>query len=151
MRKVPATEFMTRDPVTARPDWTLPELVEQLIELGVRGLTVTDDDGNVVGLVTETDLFLKDKGVPFSLEKVPTLLGAVVDLEDTDYFQPYHEIQVSEVMTRDVVTVDESATFEQIALLMLRKKVTLVPVLSDGKLVGEVRRFHILKLIYCNS
>ncbi len=142
---------MTRDPVTARPDWTLPELVEQLIELGVRGLTVTDDDGNVVGLVTETDLFLKDKGVPFSLEKVPTLLGAVVDLEDTDYFQPYHEIQVSEVMTRDVVTVDESATFEQIALLMLRKKVTLVPVLSDGKLVGEVRRFHILKLIYCNS
>jgi CBS domain-containing protein len=151
MRKIPATEFMTRDPATARPDWSLAELVERLIELGVRGLAVTDDEGRVLGLVTETDLFLKDKGVPFSLEKVPTLLGSVVDLEDVDQFQPYHEILVSEVMTRDVVTVDEKATFERIALLMLRKRVTLVPVLSNGRIVGEVRRFHILKLIYCNS
>jgi CBS domain-containing protein len=151
MRKVPATEFMTRNPETARPDWSLARLVERLIELGVRGLVVTNDEGEVMGVVTETDLFLKDRGVPFSLEKVPTLLGEMVDLEDVDQFEPYHEIQVREVMTRDVVTVEETATFERVALLMLRKKVTLVPVISAGQLVGEVRRFHILRLIYCNS
>lgn len=142
---------MTRNPETARPDWTLAQLVERLITEGIRGLVVTDDDGHVLGVVTETDLFLKDKGVPFSLEKVPTLLGDVVDLEDVDQFEPYHEIKVSEVMTRDVVTVEETATFEQIALLMLRKNVTLVPVILEGRMVGEVRRLHILKQIYCNS
>ena len=150
MTKTAVQDFMTPSPVTARQDATLADLVQLFDEHGLRGLAVTDDDGKLVGIVTETDLFLKAKGIPFSVEKVPTLLGQRITADEIEHAEICKNVQVHEVMSKEVVTVTEDMPLERVAMLMHRKKVTLVPVVRNGEMIGEVRRIQVLKGIYCD-
>ena len=138
---------MRSDPPVASPDMSLAEFVAGLEANSVRSMVVVDQ-GRVVGVVSETDLFLKERGVPFSMEKVPTLLGRVIGKDEIDRPDHSRGVKVSEIMSRDVVCVSVNDTLEDVAWLMLRKKVSLIPVVSDGELAGEVRRIHVLRLIY---
>ena len=148
MMKIPVTDFMRQPPVTTRPDTTLVELVADLQLKGVRAMSVVDDDGMLLGVVSETDLFIKEKGVPFSMEKVPTLLGRVIGEDQMDDLELSKGITVRDVMTRDVVTIDTGATLEDAAWLMHKQKLSLLPVISDSELVGEIRRITVLRVIY---
>jgi len=148
MKKIPVTEFMRHPPVSTRPETTLVELVAELQEKGVRTMSVIDEAGNLLGVVSETDLFIKEKGVPFSMEKVPTLLGQAIGEDQIDDVDLGKGVTVGQVMTRDVVTIDASATLEDVAWLMHKKKLSLLPVMSDGSLVGEIRRITVLRVIY---
>ena len=151
MTKTVVQDFMTSSPVTARQDMTLAELVELFDEYGRRGLAVTDEAGKLVGIVTETDLFLKAKGIPFSIEKIPTLLGKAITPDEIEHAEICKNVQVHEVMSKDVVTVTEDVSLERVAMLMHSKKVTLVPVVRNGEMIGEVRRIQVLKGIYCDQ
>jgi CBS-domain-containing membrane protein len=148
MIKIPVTDFMRQPPVSTGPETTLVELVAELQEKGVRTMSVVDDAGKLVGVVSETDLFIKEKGVPFSMEKVPTLLGQAIGEDEIDDIGVGKGITVSQVMTRDVVTIDASATLGDVAWLMHKKKLSLLPVIADGTLVGEIRRITVLRVIY---
>jgi CBS domain-containing protein len=148
MDRISVTDFMNREPACASPDATLADLVKQLTEHHVRSMAVIDDSGRLVGVVSETDLFLKEKGIPFSMEKVPTLLGKVVGQDQITQHEEFREVKVREIMSREVVTVAEDASLENVAWAMYRKKVSLLPVVSAGRLVGEVRRVDVLRAIY---
>jgi Mg/Co/Ni transporter MgtE len=56
-------------------------------------------------------------------------------------------VKVEEVMTRNVNSVTKDATLEDVAMLMYEWKLTLLPVVTDGRLVGVVRRVHVLEQI----
>ncbi len=148
MNKIPVSEFMQRDPVTARPEMPLIELVALLRKGGRRGLPVTDDENRLVGVVSETDLFLKEHPVPFSTEKVPSLLGQVIDKGQVGQIQRIREMKVKQVMTPKAATVREDATLEEAALLMYECHLSMVPVVSGDVLVGVVRRNDILAILY---
>ena len=122
--------------------------MRQLKRYGLRAIPVVDDDNTLLGVVSETDLFLKEKGVPFSLEKVPTLLGEMVAEDELQDFEPTRRVKVEEVMSDALVTLEPSATLEDAAMLMLRRHYSLIPVVEDGKLVGAVRRIDILRRLY---
>ena len=148
MKKVPVSELMEKDPVSTRVDMPLTELVAQLKRYGFRAMPVIDDDGKLVGVVSETDVFLKEKGVPFSLEKVPTLLGRMVAEDELQDFEPTRRVKVDEVMSTTIVTLPPNATLEDAAMLMLKRNFSLIPVVEDDKLVGIVRRIDILARLY---
>ncbi len=148
MKKVPVAELMEKDPVTARPETPLTELVAQLKRYGFRSMPVVDDDGKLLGVVSETDLFLKEKGVPFSLEKVPTLLGHMVAEEELQDFEPCRRVRVEEVMSTTVVKIEPSATLEDAAMLMFKRHFSLIPVVEGDRLAGIVRRIDILARLY---
>lgn len=148
MKRIPVTELMEKDPVTTRPETPLTELVAQLKRYGFRAVPVVDDGGKLVGVVSETDLFLKEKGVPFSLEKVPTLLGRMVAEDQLQDFEPTRRVKVEEVMSTRIFPVEPTATLEDVAMLMLKRRFSLVPVVEEGRLVGIVRRIDILTRLY---
>ena len=148
VKKVPVSELMEKDPVTARADMPLTELVAQLKRYGFRAMPVVDDEDRPIGVVSETDLFLKEKGVPFSLEKVPTLLGRMVAEDELQDFAPTRRVKVEEVMSTTVARLDPSATLEDAAMLMLKRRFSLIPVVENDKLVGIVRRIDILTRLY---
>ena len=148
MKGAPAKEFMSRDLTAARADMPLPELVRLFDKNKVRGLPVTDEDGHLVGIITERDIFLKEKGVPFSLETVPSLLGEVVDKDDVDDVDRCQSVLVEEVMHANVNAIDPETPLEDVAMLMFENNLTLVPVVTDDKLIGVVRRIHVLRKIY---
>lgn len=50
-------KIMTRDPVTIGPDATIGEAARTMLEHRVSGLPVTDEEGKVVGMITESEIF----------------------------------------------------------------------------------------------
>lgn len=148
MKKIPVKEFMTREPVSVGEEMPLTEFVAVIGEHKFRGVPVVDDAGTLIGVISETDLFIKPKGVPFSLEKVPSLLGQVIDKEDVDQVEATHKVKVGEVMSTALHTVDQDTTLEDVAMLMYEKHLALVPVVEDGKLIGTVRRIDVLERLY---
>jgi acetoin utilization protein AcuB len=75
-------------------------------------------------------------------------LGKVVGQDQITQHEEFREVKVREIMSREVVTVAEDASLENVAWAMYRKKVSLLPVVSAGRLVGEVRRVDVLRAIY---
>ena len=147
-KNIPVADLMEKDPVTTKPGTSLIELVAQLKRYGFRAMPVADENGKLVGVVSETDLFLKQKGVPFSIEKVPTLLGQVVAESELQDFEPTRRVKVAEVMSSSIVTIEPDATLEDAAMLMFKRPFSLIPVVEDGKLIGVVRRIDILRRLY---
>jgi CBS domain-containing protein len=148
MKNLQATEFMQHNPVAAHPEMSLADLVALFSREHVRALPVVEDDGRLVGVVSETDLFLKNKGVPFSLEKVPTLLGQPVEKDHLAECELATQVTVGEVMTDQPVTISSDATLERAAMLMLTHRHSVLPVVEGNRLVGMVRRIYLLRQIY---
>ena len=151
MKKISAADLMEKNPVTSRPDTPLTELVDQLQRYGVRAMPVTDDEGRLLGVVSETDLFLKEKGVPFSIERVPTLLGQMVAEDELQDFEPTQRVKVKEIMTRNPISVGPDASLEEVAMVMYKRKFSMLTVVEGKQLAGVVRRIDVLSRLYSRS
>jgi len=55
--KIKVKDVMTKDPITVPPDFTVEETAEVLLDNRISGVPVVDQGGNVVGTITQTDLF----------------------------------------------------------------------------------------------
>src|SRR5262245_59063032 len=57
-------DVMTADVVTARPDMSLKEAARTMTTHGISGMPVLDDEGFVVGVISEADLIAKEAQEP---------------------------------------------------------------------------------------
>lgn len=143
-----AKDVMNRDVITAAPEMKISEVAKLLLEHKVSGLPVVDSQDRLVGMVSEGDLVYQDKKlhIPAFLE----ILGGIVYLEDprriTKELQKMTAVTVSAIMTTKVYTVNENTPLDEIATIMVERKVNRVPVISgDGKVIGIVSRQDLVK------
>lgn len=150
MKGTPVRDLMHTDFVMVNEDTTLAELVELLSKNMVRSVPVVDADGKLVGIISETDLFIKERSLPFSMsmDKVPTLLGRIIDEQDLENLDDPKRMAVKDIMCQKVATAAPETTLQEAAMGMLHRGVTMLPVLEDEALVGIVRRVDILKAIF---
>ena len=143
-----AQDIMTRNVISIRTDTTVDEIARLLSEHRIGGLPVVDDEKRVIGMVSESDLFLKEKGMPFSAVKVPTLFQRWVDPERlAEIYESARHHTAADVMTKDAVCVDVDDTVGHAALLMAQRNIKRVPVLQNGSLVGIITRADIIRLL----
>ncbi len=57
LAKLKVQEIMTPDPITIRDDATIRDAAQLMIDYKVSGLPVVDEDNNLVGMITESDIF----------------------------------------------------------------------------------------------
>ncbi len=144
-----AGDIMTTEVITVKPGDKVEEVARLLVEKKISGVPVVDDEGKLVGVVSEKDLTIKsqDLRMPFFV----TLFDSIIFLENPNRFKEdlrkYAGIKVSDIMTTKVVTVKEDAEITEIVNMMARKKVNRIPVLRDGKVVGIISRNDILKTL----
>ena len=141
-----AIDVMVRDVVTVRPDTDVAEATKLLAEHDVSALPVLDQDGNLIGMLSEADLIHRaeigtEKHRPWWLEAVT---GATTLAEE---FAKSHGKKVGEVMTAGVISVTEETPLSEIAALFERKRIKRVPVVKDGKLVGIVSRANLIQAL----
>ena len=148
MKKIPVGELMTETILTVPVGTPLSEVVAVMAENRMRALPVVDGDGRLVGVISETDLFLKQRNAPFSTQKVPTLLGRIIDEREIDQLDRSKEIPVEQVMHREVETATRETTLEEAAMKMMRLSVTTLPVVDADTVVGVIRRIDILRKIF---
>jgi CBS domain-containing protein len=133
-------EIMTRDVITIGSDAPLKEAARRMVEAGISGLPVTDDSGNLVGIITEADFVKKEANR--RAKKRARLLQWL----DRDGVPDRHQT-VGDVMTEEVISLDVDADTTAAARLMQRANIKRVPVLSgDGRLAGLVSRRDLLRV-----
>jgi CBS domain-containing protein len=141
-------DIMTRDVVTVRDDAKLDEVARTMLERDVGGVPVVDDRGAVVGIVTQGDFTGKKRGFPFSAFRAPQLFGEWVDAEGVErIYAGARERSVREIMTEEVVTVEEDDSLTDVVLLMVERDLHRLPVVRDGLLVGIVTRQDLLRVV----
>lgn len=143
-----AKDGMTRNVIAVRPDTTVEEIARLLTEHNISSVPVTDADGHVLGIVTENDLFLKEKGIPFSAVKLPALFKQWVDpVRLAEIYENARHHTAADVMTREVVCVDADEDIGHVAWMMAQRDLRRVLVQENGVLVGIITRGDILRLL----
>ena len=143
-----AKEIMSREVITVTKDTTVNDAAKLLTEKGISGIPVVGEGNKVIGMVTGGDLIFQDRKLdpPAFIE----ILGAVIYLKDPKkYLEDFRKMiatRVEDIMTAKVVSVREDTSVEEIATLMIEKKVNRLPVLNEvGELVGIVSRQDLVK------
>jgi len=142
-----ARDIMTTNIHTVTPDLSVDDLARAFVEKKVSTLPVVDTSGILVGIVSATDLIEQDK--PLHIPTVIAIFDMVIYLESEKNFRDEVEKMtartVGEICKRDVITCSPDMEVAAIAAVMTEKKVHLLPVVEDGKLVGVVGRHDILR------
>ena len=142
---------MERDPLTASPEDDVAALIRVLREHELPGVPVVDGDGRCVGIVTESDLILRDQEADLHLPYHLDIMGGVIWLESMKHFeervQKAFASNVEDMMTAEPITVSPDAPVEEAARLIAEHKHNRLPVVEHGRLVGVVTRLDVLDAI----
>lgn len=139
---------MSRDPIVVRPETSLNEAIQILAERRISGLPVVDDAGQVVGIISETDLMWQQTGV--TPPAYIMFLDSVIFLKNpAQYERDLHKAlgqTVGEVMSRDPVTVDPDKLLKDAAQMMHDRNVHRLPVVDEtGNVIGILTRGDIVR------
>src|SRR6266699_870504 len=115
-----ARDIMTRKVYTIFPEASVQEVAQLLSRKSISGVPVIDNDGKMIGIVTEADIIGK------------------VNRED---------LRVADIMSPEIIVVDEETPVGEIAMLLTERKIKRVPVMRHGKLVGIVCRADIVQAV----
>jgi acetoin utilization protein AcuB len=119
-------DYMTRHPLMVAPTMSIVEAQRFMGENNIRHLPVYGEGKRLLGLVTKQSLLIH-----------PGTLGSLDVWEITRYLS---DLAVGDVMVKaqDVVTIEQEATIEEAARLMVESKIGCLPVLEEGIVVGII-------------
>jgi CBS domain-containing protein len=127
LKSVKVSDYMTRKLITFTEDTDLFEAIRVFSETQVSGAPVTDNDDQLIGIMSEVDC-----------------LRGIFD-------KTYHEEEVGgtvgEFMTRTIDTVDANTDIIAVAEQFIHRGRRRIPVVEDGKLIGQVSRKDILRAV----
>lgn len=133
-------DVMTKTVVTITPDAEFKEIAAAMEQWKVTAVPVVEDEGRVVGVVSEADLLTKEE----FHEQSP---GMIEDMRRLGDIAKAGSVQAKDLMTSPAVTVKPDAPLPQAARLMAAQQVKRLPVVdADGSLKGIVSRADLLKV-----
>jgi CBS domain-containing protein len=156
-----ARDVMTRDVETVQHDEEISTVLTKLARRNFTGFPVVDDEGRLVGIVTQRDLvdiFQPSERTLWIPVGFPPFLEPVdysVDISWNDLDVNLDLLRnaskpVSEVMTEDVITVEPTDTIETVLdyLTDTDRDINRVPVVVDGFVDGIITRQDALRALY---
>jgi CBS domain-containing protein len=143
-----AADVMTRDVVTVRPNDTLRQAAQIMLDRAVSSLPVVDAEGHVVGVVSEADLIRPDE-VAEKRERWWLDMLAEGEELSPDFLATITTANrsVAKAMHTDFIAVTELTGLSEVAERIGRQNERSVLVMRDGKLVGIIARRDLVKTI----
>ena len=141
-----AIDVMVCAVVTVRPDDSVTKAVALFAKHDISALPVVDDNGTVIGMISEADLIHRQE-IGTEVQR-PWWLEAVTPASTlAKEFAKSHGRRVDEVMSTHVISASEDTPLGEIATLLERHRIKRVPILRNGKLVGIVSRSNIIQAL----
>jgi len=147
-----ARDIMTHPARTVREDSTLEDAARSMLAHNIGCLPVTNSEGKLVGILTESDFAAKEKGIPFSLYRFPQVFGDWLPKKGVEkMYAAARSRRVGEFMSRAVACVDVADELEVVITKMQKTGFHRLPVVADGLPVGIIARHDLLRLIVTNG
>lgn len=134
MSNLRVRDLMTANVLVVGPDDSVTKLRDLMADKHIRHIPVVEDEGDLIGVVSDRDLLSRalgsDTDLPLSLQ---------AELLDAD--------KVRDVMTWDVETVDVDEDVTIAAQVMLDNKYGCLPVLEEGRLAGILTEADFVRFV----
>lgn len=121
-------DYMARKLITFNPNQPMHEVVDALMKHKISGGPVVNDQGELVGVISEGDC-LKEV-VKGKYDNMPIFTGLV-----------------EEHMAKNVITVDPNLNIFEAAKMFLEKRLRRFPVVYEGKLIGQISQKDVMKAV----
>ena len=118
--------------ITVKPSTTLPEALRLVQQRGIRHLPVVDGE-LLVGIVSDRDL-------------KRAMASPATSLERHELAYLLERVSLGEIMTRAVITIAPMFPVEEAARVMVKEKISALPVTEGGRLVGILTETDVLDL-----
>ena len=142
-------DIMVTKVFTANENETLSEVAIKMLENNVGCLPVLNDEGKLVGFLSETDFAGKEKLIPFSRNHAPQLFGKWLNEGGIEeMYKNAKTMKVSEIMSTPPISISEDETIVDLIEKIMKYNIHRIPVLKDDELVGIVSRRDLLKLLF---
>ncbi|MBD2551980.1 MAG: CBS domain-containing protein [Limnothrix sp.] len=141
-------DVMSRDPIVVRRDTSLIEVIKLLAEQRISGVPVVDEAGQLIGVVSESDLMWQETGV--DVPPFITILDSVIYLKNPLQFEKeLHKAlgsTVADVMSDRVKTTKPDTLLRDATRHLLEGNIHRMPVVDDaGAIVGILTRGDIIR------
>ncbi|ADH84954.1 CBS domain-containing protein [Desulfurivibrio alkaliphilus] len=144
-----AKDIMTAEVITVSPDLPVEKLASLLWERRISGAPVVDEQGELVGVVTESDLI--DQAKKLHIPTAIAVLEAVIYLERgrkvEEELNKMAGSTVKDICTTKPATVAPDTPLDEIATVMAEKHLHTLPVMDRGKLVGVVGKADVIRAL----
>ena len=143
-----AGKVMTKKVITVTPETSIRATAKVMSENKISGVPVVDDEGRLLGLVSEADLL---RGRKLAADREASWLNMLADGENlspdfVNYVRTSNDM-VRVVMHTDVASVTEDTPLDSVAQMMVEKNLKRLPVVTNGKIVGIVSRADLVKAL----
>lgn len=135
-----AARIMTTPVLSLPADATLEQALALMRERELRHIPVTDGDGALVGMVSDRDLM-----------RAGLVLPAPHDGPEGEHAGGAGDTLLSKVMSRRILTARPEGAVRDVAHVMVEERVSSVPVVDDGRLVGIITSTDILRAVVTHS
>lgn len=146
---VTAQDIMTQATITVSPEIKIAAAAKILLDHRINGLPVVDSQDRLVGIICQSDLISQQKKLP--LPSVFTLLDSFIPVNSLKNMEKEMNkivaTTVAQAMTANPITVTPETSLEEIATLMVDKKLHTLPVVDQGRLVGVIGKEDVLRTI----
>jgi len=122
LKSIKVEDLMTRPVISAKRSASARDVAMQLLTGMYSGMPVTDDEGRIIGVITEFDLL--------------SAVGKGKELV---------RLTAGDVMSKQVVSADVATPVAEVVKIMQEKNVIRLPITQDEKLVGIIARSDVLR------
>ncbi len=126
LQSITVKDYMATGLVSLTPDMGVMEAVQKFLDYRISGAPVLDERGNMIGMLSEMDC-------------LKVVLNAAY----------YEEMggTVSDYMKKDITTVEADTGIVEMAEMFIKSSFRRYPVVSEGKLIGQISRRDVLKAL----
>ena len=149
-----ARDVMTKAVVSVHPDTSVREIARLLLDKGISAVSVIDNNGTLIGMVSEGDLIRPDQAAREARREWWLEILAEGEQLSPEFLAWLNsqKLAARAIMSAPVITVSEGTEVGEIARLLVAHRIKRVPVVRDGRLVGIVAREDLLRtLLLSNS
>jgi CBS domain-containing protein len=140
------SEVMTRRVISILPDAPISDAIKLMLKKHISGLPVIDEEGKLVGILTEGDL-LRRPEIGTERRRSRWLDALFGPGEAAEAYVHSHSRKVKDLITRDPLTVKESTALHEVVHLMERRNIKRLPVIRAGKVVGIISRANLIRAL----
>ena len=137
-------DVMTRSVAAVRPETPLKDVAALMVERGISGVPVVDADGAVLGIVSEADFVIKERGVVGDRNRLLERIFGKSRKERAELAK-IEATTAGEAMTSPAITVEADDTLRAVAEQMASRRINRLPVVEGTRLVGIVTRADLVR------